>query len=204
MLPETSMLHKAVGYATDAMTISSEQKLRDATVSVLAEYGWAGVTLERVAERAGRSRVTLWRQGMTTEVLLNGLLDALSADWRETFEPVLADTDTTGRAFLVKVLDAFCDLLDRHIPLLLASDLIFHREQERNGSVVFLEPFETAVRRGVDDGSLHPKARVDDIAEIVMVTVAFTYAHMRGRHHWSRARVRRIMTDLVLRGIAEP
>lgn len=186
------------------MTTTIDEKLREATVAVLAEHGWAGVTLERVAERAGRSRVTLWRQGMTTEVLLDGLLDALSADWLRTFEPVLSDDGLTGRLLLVRVLDSFCDLLDRHIPLLLASDLIFHSEQERNGSVVFLEPFEVAVRRGVGDGSLHPKSRVDDIAEILMVAVAFTYAHMRGRHHWSQARVRRILVDLVLRGIAEP
>lgn len=198
------MFHNGVGYSASEMTTTIDEKLRDATVAVLAEHGWAGVTLERVAERAGRSRVTLWRQGMTTEVLLDGLLDALSADWLETFEPVLAIADTTGRELLVQVLEAFCDLLDRHLPLVLASDLIFHREQERNGSVVFLEPFEIAVRRGVADGSLHPKARVDDIAEILMVAVAFTYAHMRGRHHWSRARVRRIMVGLVLRGIAEP
>ena len=181
-----------------------DDKLREATVAVLAEHGWSGVTLERVADRAGRSRVTLWRQGMTTQVLLDGLLDALSTDWQQTFAPVVADTGSTGRELLVQVLDSFCDLMDRHIALLLGSDLIFHREQERNGAVVFLEPFEIAVRRGARDGSLHPKARVDDLAEVLMVAVAFTYAHMRGRHHWSRIRVRRIMVDLVLRGIAEP
>lgn len=186
------------------MTTPIDDTLREATVAVLTEHGWAGVTLERVAVRAGRSRVTLWRQGMTTEVLLDGLLDALSADWLSTFEPVLADTASTGRELLVIVLESFCELLDRHTPLVLASDLIFHREQERNGAVVFIEPFETAVRRGIVDGSLHPSARADDIAEILMVAVAFTYAHMRGRHHWSRARVRRILIDLVFRGIAEP
>lgn len=180
-----------------------DEKLHEATVAVLAEHGWAGVTLERVAERAGRSRVTLWRQGMTTEVLLNALLDALAEDWVATFEPVFAE-ESTGRELLVRSLEAYCDLVDRHLPLVLASDLIFHREQERNGSVVFIEPFELAVRRGVEDGSLHPGSRVDDIAEILMVAVGFSYAHMRGRHHWSRARVRRILLEVVLRGIAEP
>jgi len=34
-----------------------------------------------------------------------------------------------------------------------------------------------------------------------MVSAAFTYVHMRGRHHWSRARVRRLTLDLVLRGV---
>jgi AcrR family transcriptional regulator len=180
-----------------------DDKLRQATVAVLAEHGWAGVTLERVAERAGRSRVTLWRQGMTTEVLLNALLDDLADDYQRTFAPVL-EAEGTGRELLVQSLAALCDVLDRHIPLVLASDLIFHREQERNGAVSFIDPFERFVRQGIADGSLHPRARVDDIAEILMVAVAFTYVHMRGRHHWSRARVRRTVLDMVLRGIVEP
>jgi AcrR family transcriptional regulator len=185
------------------MTTTVDERLREATVAVLAEHGWAGVTLERVAERAGRSRVTLWRQGMTTEVLLNALLDDLAEDYEKTFAPVLA-AEGTGRERLVRSLEALCDVLDRHLPLVLASDLIFHREQERNGSVSFIEPFETSIRQGIADGSLHPRARVDDIAEILMVAVAFTYVHMRGRHHWSRARVRRVTIDMVLRGIVEP
>ena len=180
-----------------------DDKLRDATVAVLAEHGWAGVTLERVAERAGRSRVTLWRQGMTTKALLNALLDDLAADYQRTFAPVL-ESEGSGRELLVRSLEALCNVLDRHLPLVLASDLIFHREQERNGPVSFIEPFERFVRAGIVDGSLHPRARVDDIAEVLMVAVAFTYVHMRGRHHWSRARVRRTVLDLVLRGIIEP
>ena len=180
------------------------RKTLENTVAVLAEHGWAGVTLERVAERAGRSRVTLWRQGMTTEVLLNGLLDALSTDWLETFEPVVATPDATGRELLVQVLEAFCDLLDRHLPLVLASDLIFHREQERNGSVSFLAPFERFLREGAADGSLHPRGRISEVAEVRLVSAAFTYVHMRGRHHWSKARVRGLTLDLVLRGLVEP
>jgi AcrR family transcriptional regulator len=185
------------------MTVVVDEKLRAATVAVLAEHGWAGVTLERVAERAGRSRVTLWRQQLTTEVLLDALLDALADDYRQTFEPVLA-AEGTGRQLLVRALEALCDVLDRHIPLVLASDLIFHREQQRNGSVSFIEPFERFVRQGIEDGSLHPRARGDDVAEILMVAVTFSYVHMRGRHHWSRARVRRTVLDLVLRGIVDP
>ena len=37
-----------------------------------------------------------------------------------------------------------------------------------------------------------------------MVSAAFTYVHMRGRHHWSQARVRTLTLDLVLRGMVDP
>ena len=44
-----------------------DEKLRRATITVLRERGWDGLTLERVAEVAGRARSTLWRQGLTRE-----------------------------------------------------------------------------------------------------------------------------------------
>ncbi|MFI5711949.1 TetR/AcrR family transcriptional regulator [Kribbella sp. NPDC051620] len=180
-----------------------DETLRAATVAVLAEHGWEGVTLERVAERVGRSRVTLWRQGLTVEGLLNALLDELAEDYRDTMWPVLTATGT-GRELLVRSLNALFDVIDRHVPLMLSSDLVFHREQERNGSVSFIDPFERFLREGEADGSLHPHGRISDVAEVLMVAAAFTYVHMRGRHHWSRSRGRTLTLDLVLRGIVDP
>jgi AcrR family transcriptional regulator len=57
-----------------------DDRLLDAAVAVLDEHGFAGLTLERVAERAGRSRVTLWRQGVTQDALLDGLLARLTRE----------------------------------------------------------------------------------------------------------------------------
>ncbi|TDU91141.1 AcrR family transcriptional regulator [Kribbella voronezhensis] len=185
------------------MTVTVDETLREATVAVLAKHGWDGVTLERVAEQVGRSRVTLWRQGLTVEALLNSLLDALASDYRDAMWPVLTATGT-GRQGLVNTLNALFEVQDRHLPLMMSSDLIFHREQERNGSVIYLEPFERFLREGAEDGSLHPRGRIDDVAEIVMVSAAMTYVHMRGRHHWSKSRARRLTLDLILRGLVEP
>ncbi|MFK4086858.1 TetR/AcrR family transcriptional regulator [Kribbella sp. NPDC020789] len=184
------------------MSVTVDETLRAATIDVLGEHGWTGVTLERVAEKVGRSRVTLWRQGLTVELLLNSLLDALAEDYRDTMWPVLA-TSGTGREGLVRTLEALFDVIDRHLPLMLSSDLVFHQEQARNGSVSFLAPFERFLRDGEADGSLHPHGRISDVAEVLMVSAAFTYVHMRGRHHWSRARVRQLTLDLVLRGLEQ-
>ena len=86
------------------MTVAVDETLRTATIAVLAEHGWSGVTLERVAEKVGRSRVTLWRQGLTVETLLDSLLDALADDYRDTMWPVLAGSGT-GREGLVRTLE---------------------------------------------------------------------------------------------------
>jgi hypothetical protein len=93
------------------------------------------------------------------------------------------------------------DVIDRHLPLILSSDLVFHQEQARNGPVSFIDPFERFLREGEQDGSLHPHGRISDVAEVLMVSATFTYVHMRGRHHWSKARVRRLTLDLTLRGV---
>jgi len=61
-----------------------DEALRRATIEVLRERGFAGLTLERVAEVAGRARSTLWRQGLTRELLIRALVSDLAADFRET------------------------------------------------------------------------------------------------------------------------
>ena len=66
-----------------------EDALYRATTQVIAEVGWDGLTLDRVAELAGKSRVTLWRNGITRESLLDGLLRQLATDYRDVMLPVL-------------------------------------------------------------------------------------------------------------------
>ena len=61
-----------------------DEQLRNATIAVLRERGWDGLTLERVAEVAGRARSTLWRQGLDRDALIAALTGALAADAVET------------------------------------------------------------------------------------------------------------------------
>ena len=49
----------------ESSLVQVDAQLRHATIDVLRERGWDGLTLERVAEVAGRARSTLWRQGLT-------------------------------------------------------------------------------------------------------------------------------------------
>jgi AcrR family transcriptional regulator len=180
----------AAGTARDV-----DPKLLEATVSVLAEAGWDGLRLERVAEEAGLSRVTLWRQGITRDALLQGLLSRLADDYRATMWPVLTSPGS-GRDRLAAALQALCEVIDRNLALLLTSDAVFHR-----APIASVEPFARLLRDGTADGSLQPVDRIEDVAEALFNTVCWSYVHLRGRHHWARDRARRRILELVLSGV---
>src|SRR5213083_3081753 len=103
-----------------------DQELRLATITVLKERGWDGLTLERVAEVSGRARSTLWRRGLTRAALVQALVGALAADFRATKYPNLTSSGTCRERLELGLL-ALCGVLDRHLPLMLASDEAFHQ-----------------------------------------------------------------------------
>jgi AcrR family transcriptional regulator len=178
-----------------------DDELYRATVAVLGEAGWDGLTLERVAERAGRSRVTLWRNGVSRDSLLQGLLRRLAEDFRDAMLPVLTAAGTP-RDRLERALHALCDVVDAHAGLLAVSDDIFHRAYEAGPVPVgFLDPLIVAVREARAAGQLAKSAHDDDeIADVLFNTVAWPYLHFRLRHGWEPARTRALLLATVLDG----
>ena len=175
--------------------------LRDATIAVLREGGWQKLTLERVAEVAGRARTTLWRQGLRREHLLGALVGELATDFRDTMYPILT-AGGTGRERLQRSLEALCDLLDRHLPLMLATDEAFHQYTAAGDPPDYLHPFIRFVREGEADGSLGPVDDVVAAADIAFNAVAWPYVHLRGRHDWPAETAKSRVVDVVLNGIA--
>ena len=182
-----------------------DDELYRATVAVLGDTGWDGLTLERVAERAGRSRVTLWRNGVTRDTLLHGLLRRLAEDFRDAMVPVLTAAGPP-RDRLERALHALCDVVDAHAGLLAVSDDIFHRAYEAGPVPVgFLDPLVVAVREARAAGQLRPHAAEvarDDIevADVLFNSVAWPYLHFRLRHGWEPARARTLLFATVLDG----
>jgi AcrR family transcriptional regulator len=178
-----------------------EEGLLDATAAVLMEHGFDDLTLERVADRAGLSRVTLWRKGVTTEALVTGLLQRLADDYQSEFWPIL-DAEGTGRERLADCLQALFTVADRHLDLLAVSDEVFHWAAERcrfpTGSKGFLMPFVAALRAGTDDGSLGFAGRMLDVADVVFNTACWGYVHLRHRHGWSPRRARSQVAAVLL------
>jgi AcrR family transcriptional regulator len=175
--------------------------LREATIKVLREGGWDSLTLERVAQAAGLARSTLWRQGLTRDVLVAALVGELASDFRDAMYPVLTSVGT-GRVRLERGLHALCELLDRHLPLLLATDEAFHQGTGPGRGPDYLYPFIQFLREGAEDGSLAPGDDLVMAADIVFNTVAWPYVHLRGRHKWPAKRARTRVIGLVLNGIA--
>ena len=178
--------------------------LLDAAEAILTKHGFDGVSLERVAEQADRSRVTLWRQGVSKDGLVTGLLQRLTDDFQREFWPVLNGSGS-GRERLAASLDALFEVADRHLELLAVSDQVFHWAAQRcdfpGGSQGFLGPFVGALRSGKDDGSLAFRGRTEDTADVVFNTACWGYVHLRHRHRWARKRARSQIAAVLIGGL---
>jgi AcrR family transcriptional regulator len=180
-----------------------DEELRRATIDVLRERGFSGLTLERVAEVGGRARSTLWRQGHSREVLIGALVGELAEDFRQTMYPILTSPGS-GLERLTHGLEALCDLLDRHLPLMLATDEAFHQDTAPGVPADYLHPFIQFFREGVQDGSLAEVGDVVRAADVAFNMTAWPYVHLRGRHEWPAADARSSVVGVVLHGIANP
>ena len=180
-----------------------DEELRRATIDVLRERGFSGLTLERVAEVGGRARSTLWRQGLSRDVLIGALVGELAADFRQTMYPILTSAGS-GLDRLTRGLEALCDLIDRHLPLMLATDEAFHQNTAPGVPADYLHPFIQFLREGARDGSLPEAADVVRAADIAFNMTAWPYVHLRGRHEWPADEARSCVVAVVLRGITAP
>lgn len=179
-----------------------DDKLLAAATDVLGATGWDRLTMGDVADRAGVSRATLWRQIGGKEELRRELLRRLLQDYRDSMWPVLTAAGT-GRERLHLALDAMCAVLDRHLALLSAFDTAFHETglfDEPGENVV--APLVRLILDGVADGSLAPPTDPEEAGVLVFNTVCWPYVHLRHHHLWEPERARGLLLALVLDGMA--
>jgi AcrR family transcriptional regulator len=175
-----------------------DARLLAAAARVLEDAGWQGLTVEAVAEAAGLSRVTAWRLGASREALVAALLRDLAVAYREAMWPALVGPGD-ARQRLDRALDALFGVIDAHLPLLLASDQVFHRAR---ASINFNEPFARLFEDGIADGSLTlPGGDPAEAAELLFNTVCWSYVHLRGRHRWPAERARHGLRRLMTPGL---
>jgi hypothetical protein len=115
--------------------------------------------------------------------------------------PILTSAGS-GRERLERSLEALCDLLDRHLPLMLATDEAFHQSTAPGQPPDYLHPFIQFLREGAADGSLGPVEDVVVAANLAFNGVAWPYVHLRGRHEWESATARDLIVAVVLDGLA--
>ena len=182
----------------------TDTALLDAAGRAFAAYGYAGATLERIADEAGVSRVTLHRRGVSKDGLLAELVVRATDDYRRAMWPALTG-EGTGAERLAQALEALCASAEEHMALLVAlraqSDGIFHRdEEEAMTRTVFTEPLEKLLRDGAADGSVRAVDPLET-ATVLFNLVGWTYIHLRSGHGWRPERALAATLDPVLHGL---
>jgi AcrR family transcriptional regulator len=182
----------------------TDPRLLEAAHRTFAAHGYANATLERIAEEAGLSRVTLHRRGVSKDGLLAELVTRAIDDYRRAMWPALTGTGT-GAERLAQALEALCASAEEHMALLVAlraqSDAIFHRdEEEAMTRTVYTEPLEKLLREGAADGSLRDVDPLET-ATVLFNLVGWTYIHLRTGHGWAPQRALDGTLDPVLHGL---
>jgi len=158
----------------------------------IEQYGWSAATLERIAQAAGTSRMTLHRAGVTKQAILEELAHELEEEHRATLWPALTALGT-GRERLEQALTLECQLAERSLALLAALDnhshgFVFHEDGDSGFSrEVFTEPLQRLLRDGIADGTL-VGTDVAETATILFNMVGLTYRHLRLAHGWTPER----------------
>lgn len=179
-------------------------RLLEAAMSVLAEHGLAGLTLARVAETLGGSRMTLHRRGVTREGLVQSVSLLAAQEYQQAIWPALTSSGTAAER-LQQGLYAICRVADTYAKLLTglyADDGgIFHDvetagDDERSAAVatrsVFVEPLARLLRDGEQDGTL-TAADPDETATVLFNQVGWTYLSLREGQRWEPSRAAEVV-----------
>lgn len=180
-------------------------ELLDAFRAALRNHGWAGATLERIANEAGVSRVTLHRQRVGKEELFAALIEAATERYRSAMWPALT-ADAPADQRLETALGALCAMAEAELEVLVAlraqSDAVFHEpdQDEQLTRSVFTEPLERILRDGMSDSTVKTADPVE-LATVLFNLVGWTYVHLRTGHNWSPERAQRATLDVALGGV---
>jgi AcrR family transcriptional regulator len=183
-----------------------DKRLLDAGRRAFRRFGYRGATMERIAEEAGLSRVTLHRRRISKELILRTLAERASEAYRAAMWPALTGPGTALERMEL-ALGALCESAEENLELLVAlraqADAVFHEEadQEALTRSVFTEPLERLLRDGAADGSLRPVDPVE-ASTVLFNLVGWTYVHLRTGHRWRPERARQATIDIALNGLA--
>lgn len=192
-----------------------DSRLVDAALAVLTEHGLAGLTLARVADALGGSRMTLHRRGVTRDGLVQRVSLRAAAEYQQAIWPALTSSGTAEQR-LDQALRATCQVADRYAKLLTglyADDGgIFHdvekaAEDERSAAVatrsVFVEPLARLLRDGERDGTL-AAPDPDETATVLFNQVGWTYLALREGQRWEPARAAEAVVRSAMASVRPP
>jgi AcrR family transcriptional regulator len=172
--------------------------------AILNERGWSAVSLDAIAARAGVSRATVWRHGLTRTAVEGVLRRRLVADYRELLVEALS-ADGSGAQRLAAALAALCAVAERNLPFLAHTETAFHAPdlEAAELTVDFYGPWLRILDQAVADGSLEPPEQPTAFVAALTNMVLLTYVHLRTYHTeygWTPTRATAVTVDLVSRG----
>lgn len=173
---------------------------------LIAERGLGGATMERIAEAAGVSRMTLHRRGYTRERLVEALRAQFVAEERDALVDALL-ADGTARDRLELALEALCRVSEDNLELLgrlsdSVRDAVYHEPGE--GALTreeFVAPLRRLLMDGARDGSLRTQDDPGEVATVLYNQIGWTYRHLRVGHRFSPERARTVIVRLALDGV---
>ncbi|MFB9431576.1 TetR/AcrR family transcriptional regulator [Streptoalloteichus tenebrarius] len=177
-----------------------DSAVRAATVNILNEVGYAALTLEAVAARAGTSKPALRRRWRSRQHLV---VDALAATVGTTPTPDTGCTHCDLVAGIQTLTEAFTTKIGRRVLPALVADLA----DDPDLAEVFLDRYfhprrattAEALRRGIERGDLVPDADIDLLLDMLAST---TYYRVLFGHLPVTADLAEKVVETVLAGVA--
>lgn len=149
--------------------VSLDDRIIDAALQVLAERGFEGFSVERVASESGIAKSTIYRRFATRDDLVAGVLDRISADFANP--PEGADARTS----LIFLLDRV-----RQAPGSVSGRILMHASADgvRNPGLAVLvhervlrprhEAFRQVIREGIAAGDLRPDIDMEAVVPLLV------------------------------------
>lgn len=184
--------------------ISRDGVILDATLAVLAEQGYDGMTIDLVAAQAGMARATVYRRWPTKVELVLGAVSRLSQGDVDLEQ--LPDTGTL-RGDIVAMIRPFDDE-QQHIRIQAMVGLLsVARTDERLAQAVkdagigpWIEVTRLLIQRAVDRGEYSTPDNIEVLAELIpMLCIARAVQHLPITRAWSIAQLDRVLIP-ALRG----
>ena len=194
-----------------------DSRVTEAALSLLAEEGLAGLSVASLARRLGASRMTLHRNLITRERVIDLLSLRAAEEYQRMIWPTLVSPGT-GRDRLQMALRGTCQVADvwRHLLVgLFAEDGgIFHEPDRSTGAeesdravatrAVFVEPLARLLQDGALDGTLVEPPEIDQTATVLFNQVGWTYLSLRVGQRWSREAAEDAVVTLAMAAVTAP
>ena len=176
---------------------------------LVGRSGLSALTIERLAEAAGVSRMTLHRRGVNRARVVDALVQRAGQAYVAALWPALTSPGT-GSDRLADALAAICATADDHLALLAGlfaePDSPFHGaagdQDQRETEALFVAPLARLLRDGELDGSLDHVPDPAETAAVMFNIVGWGYIHLRHAQQWPPSRARTAVVGFALASVA--